>query len=227
MSKPELGFWERPDTVERFAARKPDHRLQELLETRDPNALRILDIGCAAGRNTVYLAELGADIYAIDASRAMLAKTRARLSAFFSQAEAEQRIRFGNMENLTDFEDETFDLIVALGVYQDSPSQESFEAALKESARVLKKGGLCLVACFGPNSKPNGEALTALPDSQNQYSNFASDGRIMTLLDEAALDSSFAKLDLYPFKETYTVKTEFESGFRTTVNALYQKTSGT
>jgi 2-polyprenyl-3-methyl-5-hydroxy-6-metoxy-1,4-benzoquinol methylase len=71
------GFWERPETVDRFASRDPDHRLQRLIgEYGRPAAIRALDLGCAGGRNTVLLAQRGFDVRALDASSAMVERTR-------------------------------------------------------------------------------------------------------------------------------------------------------
>ncbi len=55
-----LPFWERPEMVERFAARDPDHRLVRLaaLYAR-PSYVRALDVGCAGGSNAVFLARSG------------------------------------------------------------------------------------------------------------------------------------------------------------------------
>ena len=48
----------------------------ELIEEYpDPSRVRVLDLGCAGGRNTVVLAERGFDLEALDASAAMVAKT--------------------------------------------------------------------------------------------------------------------------------------------------------
>lgn len=219
----DLPLWERPEMVARFAARKPDHRLIELMQALEPKGLKVLDIGCAAGRNTIYLAELGADVYAIDASNAMLAKSQERLTDLLGKTEAMRRAQFGSMDNLSRFDSDSFDLIIALGVYQDAHSQEMWHKTLTESARVLKVGALCLVANFGPDSQPNAKPLEQLPNAPHQYTGFGTTERTMTLMNQEALDSSFAKVGLLPFKETYTVKSVLEDGFRTTVNALYQK----
>ncbi len=214
-------FWEDPVTVARFAARKPDHRLIKLMKSVDATKLSVLDIGCAAGRNTVYLAELGASVHAIDSSNAMIQKTQERLTPFLSQAEIKEQIKLGSMDNLTDFKAESFDLVLALGVYQDAKSQNMWQASLKECTRVLKQAGLCLLANFGPDSEPLGKTLEQV--GEHQYQGFANEQRIMTLMNQEDLDSSFASFGLYPLETSYTVKTEFDLGFRTTVNALYKK----
>ncbi len=65
-------FWDRLETVERFAVREPDHRLVRLADdVHHPGATRVLDLGCAGGRNTVLLAERGFDVWARDASGPM------------------------------------------------------------------------------------------------------------------------------------------------------------
>ena len=69
-------FWEDPDRVEQFAGREPDRRLLELLDSFEaPRTTRVLDLGCAGGRNTAVLAERGFDVLAIDSSSSMVART--------------------------------------------------------------------------------------------------------------------------------------------------------
>ncbi|MEN8149437.1 MAG: class I SAM-dependent methyltransferase, partial [Planctomycetota bacterium] len=113
----DLPFWERPETVDRFAGRDPDHRLRELVgEYPEPRKARILDLGCAGGRNTVYLAGLGFDVIAIDSSVAMVTETRRRLAAVVSSEEAELRVRMARMDDLSLLLDGTVDFVVALGI---------------------------------------------------------------------------------------------------------------
>ena len=60
MERDPLPFWERPEIVEKFAGREPDRRLAEWLSVRDDlEGLRVLDIGCAGGRNAEYLGPIG------------------------------------------------------------------------------------------------------------------------------------------------------------------------
>ena len=216
-----MHFWDDPTTVERFASRPPDHRLVRLHEHFDLSSMSVLDLGCAAGRNTVYAAQRDADIYAIDRSTAMVRRTRLRLEEIVD--DAEQRVIQGAMENLQMFAAATFDLVIGLGIYQQAATADVWDKALSESARVLKTGGLCLVANFSPASRPYGEPLQAVTLGSHQYLNAHGDGGTMTLLSAEDLDAAFARFALHPFETTYTARRETELGFRVTVNGLYQK----
>src|SRR5260370_22762498 len=69
-------FWESPENVARFAAREPDVRLMGLVPGfPDPDVVRVLDLGCAGGRNPDFLARRGVDVCAVDASKAVVAGT--------------------------------------------------------------------------------------------------------------------------------------------------------
>ena len=95
-------YWEDPAQVARFAEREADRRLAALLPSfPDPARTRVLDLGCAGGRNAALLALKGFDVHALDASAAMVAHTRERLAAVLGVAEAERRVRQGRMDDLT------------------------------------------------------------------------------------------------------------------------------
>ena len=76
-----------------FAARPPDRRLLQLLKHyQQPQQTRVLDLGCAGGRNTIVLADQGFDVYALDTSCAMVEKTRERLAIVLGGEEARKRV---------------------------------------------------------------------------------------------------------------------------------------
>ncbi len=100
LERDEMPFWEQPETVERFSGRDPDLRLQAMVAgLDDPGALRVLDLGCAGGRNTVYLAGLGIDVIAVDSSDAMVAETRRRLAEVIGSEHAAGRVRKRRMDD--------------------------------------------------------------------------------------------------------------------------------
>jgi SAM-dependent methyltransferase len=217
-------FWERPDIVERFGAREPDRRLVAWLAPRDPTRMRVLDIGCAAGRNCLYLAEAGADIWAVDSSAAMVEAARTRLAARLGAGEAGHRVLQGAMDDLGAFADASFDLVLALGAFQNAATSDEWERTLAETARVLAPGGHCLVANFAPDSRPAGVPLEPVPGEPHVYIGFGGPHHRISLLTPEELDASFARHGLEPAEPTRPVHVPTERGHRTTVNALYRKT---
>ncbi len=148
-------YWESPENVDEFADREADVRLLKLIDScENPERVRVLDLGCAGGRNASVLAERGFDFYAIDSSAAMVEKTRDRVAAILGPEEADRRVRRGRMEDLAGFDSESFDVVVALGIYHNATSEEEFERSLRESARVLRPSGRLFVSSFSPSFQP-------------------------------------------------------------------------
>lgn len=215
-------FWERPEVVAEFAQRAPDLRLLALLEEYgQPEAVRVLDVGCAGGRNTVLLAERGFDIHAIDSSAAMVEETRRRVAAVLGEAEARERVRVGPMDDLSRFPARSFDLVVALGVLHNAQSWAEWERAVDELARVLRPKGRLLVAHFTPETDLTGEGVRPVPGEPHLYDGLPA-GRA-TLLDAATLDAEMARHGLVALTPSETATTQTDRGCRVSVNALYRK----
>ena len=220
----EIDFWEDPEQVERFADREPDRRLVELLKGYAEHAsTRVLDIGCAGGRNTLLLAAGGFDVHAVDSSHAMIERTRTGVATIRGRDEARRRVRVGPMDEL-DFASGFFDLIVALGVYHNAHSPEEWNRALSETSRVLKPRGLLLVANFARRIRPEGAQLSPVPDLPHVYEGLPS-GRVY-LVDSVGLDAAMAAHGLEPERPTQTVEVVKNGGLRVTVNGLYRKKAG-
>jgi SAM-dependent methyltransferase len=213
-------FWEQPEVVDQFAARAPDHRLVRLIERYDqPATTRVLDLGCAGGRNTVLLAERGFDVRAVDASRAMVERTRERVAPVLGPAAARERIRLGRMDDLSAFADASFDLVVALGIYHGATSLREWERAVAETSRVMRPGARLLVNHFTPEVDLTGEGVRPVAGEPGVYEGLA-DGRGV-LLDAADLDAAMARHALVPEVPSETVRVETDRGRRVSVNALY------
>ena len=156
----------------------------------------MLDLGCAGGRNTVLLAERGFDVEALDASPAMVAKTRERIVGTLGAGEAERRVRVGRMDDLPRYRDGAFDLVVALGLYHCAQSRVEWESALSETARA-GADGLVLVSVFTPETDLTGRGTRAIPGEPDVYEGFDSGGRHV-LVDAAQLDREMARYGLCP-----------------------------
>jgi SAM-dependent methyltransferase len=214
-------FWEQPEIVEQFASRDPDHRLVQLTaEFDEPGSIRVLDLGCAGGRNTILLAEQGFDIWATDASAAMVERTRERVGAILGPAAARRRVLLARMDNLSMFADRSFHLVVALGVYHNARSTAEWEAAVAESARILTPGASLLVNHFTPAVDLTGEGVHPVAGEPGVYDGLP--GGRAVLLDSGELDAAFARHGLRPAVPSQTVTVELPSGRRVSVNALFR-----
>ena len=107
----------------------------------DVLGLSVLDLGCGTGRHTVWLAEAGASVTAIDFSEGMLAEARRKPgmeSVHFMVHDLHQPLPISG---------DSFDLVVSGLVLEHLRDMETFFA---EVARVLKPGGRAVVSAMHP-----------------------------------------------------------------------------
>ena len=214
-------FWEESQQVERFATREPDLRLKALAESWSrPSEIHALDLGCAAGRNAVHLAQRGCEVWAVDLSRAMVARTRARLAAILGAEEAERRARVGPMDDLAWAVPAMFDLVVALGILHCAQSGAEWDRAVTEVARVLRPAGQLLVSAFTPETDLSGTGIRPVAGQPHVYEGFPG-GRRSYLVDAAGLDAGLARHGFEPSAPTETVRRSEGSGRRVSANGLY------
>lgn len=105
---------------------------------KEKRQIRILDIGAGTGRYSIPLSEEGYDVSAVE----LVKHNLGRLKQKCSQVKAYQ----GNALKLKKFENETFDLVLLFGPMYHLHGEDEKLKALKEAKRVLKNGGVLLVA---------------------------------------------------------------------------------
>ncbi|MCI0525521.1 MAG: methyltransferase domain-containing protein [Acidobacteria bacterium] len=108
-----------------------------LAQGRDPKSLRVLEIGCGAGRMTKHLAAVFGEVAGVDVSGEMIRQARARLAGI-----ANARLYETSGVDFAIFPDEEFDLILSAYVFQHVPSAEVIASNIHEAWRVLKPGGV-------------------------------------------------------------------------------------
>jgi SAM-dependent methyltransferase len=101
---------------------------------------RILDMGCGNGLSTLPWKDIypDAELQAIDVAAPMLRYAHARAEAYGKEVHFSQQNAVA-----TDFPDESFDLVFSCLVTHEMPVHVT-KAMLRESHRLLKKGGLVL-----------------------------------------------------------------------------------
>lgn len=100
--------------------------------------LKLIDIGAGTGRYSIPLSEEGYDVTAVELVNHNLGRIKAngpKVKAFH-----------GNAKKLKRFQDKQFDLAILFGPMYHLKSEEEKVQALKEALRVVKPGGMVLVA---------------------------------------------------------------------------------
>ncbi len=139
--------WEDPRTVAGFVSGAPNQQLLAFAERFVDASVpaRCLDLGCGAARNALPLAAMGFHVTGTDLSQPMLDAARARAAREGASLPVE--FVHAPMAPLP-FDDATFDLVVAHGIWNLARSGAEFRAAVSEAARVAKPGAGLFVFTF-------------------------------------------------------------------------------
>lgn len=108
-----------------------------ICQGKDPKDMKVLEIGCGAGRVTRALARLFGTVYAVDISGEMIARARQAL-ADFPNAHAFQN----SGADLAVLGDVQIDFAFSSIVFQHIPSREVIENYVREVHRLMRPGGL-------------------------------------------------------------------------------------
>ncbi|HUA85462.1 MAG TPA: methyltransferase domain-containing protein [Bryobacteraceae bacterium] len=108
-----------------------------ICQGKDPRQMRVLEIGCGAGRLTRALAKVFGEVHAVDISGEMVAAAR-RAVADFPHAHVYQN----NGCDLTVIPSKPFDFAYSAIVFQHIPSREIIENYVRDVHRLLRRGAL-------------------------------------------------------------------------------------
>jgi len=106
----------------------------------DCRGKNVLEVGCGAGAAVRRYAGCGALVYATDITEISVVRTSRSLRLF----DLEGYVVQSDAESLP-FQDNSFDYVLSFGVLHHIPSTE---AGLKEVHRVLKPGGIAMIALY-------------------------------------------------------------------------------
>jgi len=108
-----------------------------ICQGKDPRAMRVLEIGCGAGRLTLPLAELFGEVHGVDVSGEMVARAREALAAH-----PNAHVYQNNGCDLSVLPPLEFDFAFSMIVFQHIPSYEVIENYVREVHRLLRPGAL-------------------------------------------------------------------------------------
>ncbi|MDI6778511.1 MAG: class I SAM-dependent methyltransferase [Patescibacteria group bacterium] len=118
---------------------------------------KIFDLGCGSGRNLLYAAKLGFEMYGLDISQVALSQLKNKLKEENLSAD----VRKGSVYNLP-YKDTVFNCVMSINSLQHN-DWKGAEKSFAEAGRILKDGGLFLLSVRSA-SRDLPEDRTDVPD---------------------------------------------------------------
>jgi ubiquinone/menaquinone biosynthesis C-methylase UbiE len=108
-----------------------------ICQGRDPKQMKVLEIGCGAGRVTSALADVFGEVHAVDVSKRMVKLARRALAG-----KRNAHVYKNNGMDLSALPEIEFDFAFSTIVFQHIPSLEIIENYIREVNRLLRPGSL-------------------------------------------------------------------------------------
>ena len=108
-----------------------------ICQGKNPKEMKVLEIGCGAGRVTRALAGLFGEVYAVDISGEMVARAKAALAS-----RPNAHVFQNNGRDLSVLGDIQVDFAFSTIVFQHIPSRDIIETYVRDVQRMLRPGGL-------------------------------------------------------------------------------------
>jgi len=188
--------WSHLHKEERFQLKYPSEHVVRFVATQFPrnlkerSSLKILDLGCGAGRHTVFLAREGFQTYATDISQEGLKVAGKRLK----DEKLQGILKKANMEKQP-FPDKFFEGIISFGVFYYNDLR-GFKNAVSEMYRILKKNGKALIFTrttddyrYGRGDKIDKNTFVLGIENTNEK------GMVMHFLDRVEINEIFSKFN--------------------------------
>ena len=112
----------------------------QLLKSRIVAGMKVVDAGCGAGRNLVYLLREGCDVYAVDANPGAVEELR-RMAGALAPSLPAANFRVEAVEHMS-FAPAAADVVLSSAVLHFARDDAHFDSMLQACFRVLKPGGL-------------------------------------------------------------------------------------
>ena len=155
---------------ERTVAEEIRTDMINICQGREPARMRVLEIGCGAGRVTRALSNLFGEVWGVDISGEMVRQARQALAD-----RPNVRLFQNNGKDLSVLGDVLFDFAFSSIVFQHIPSRDIIENYVREVQRVLQPGALFKFQVQGDttvHSSPD-DSWLGIPFSEEQVTAMA------------------------------------------------------
>lgn len=136
----------RPRSYDRAMDKASRGRVKQMKEdvaAEVPNGSRLLEIGCGTGELAAMCIARGSTVEGFDASPAMVEVARQRIEE--EGLSDKMTVKQMGVEGMDSLLDATYDAVVSTLVFSELSDDER-RYALKNVRRVLKPGGICVIA---------------------------------------------------------------------------------
>lgn len=147
--------------------------------------LRVVDIGCGKGRNAIYLAKQGYEVYGMDYVKKAIDYTR-RLA---KEQNVTDRIHlyFAEVDRKWPFKKDFFDVAIDCFSSIDIETRRGREVYKEEMLRTLKSGGYALAMVVSVNDEIEREFLQKHPGKEKNSTIWPGIGKFQKNYDEEEL----------------------------------------
>ena len=209
-------YWNSAHVIDSFSNAEVKDYIKEFFRNYGLGRhLKVVDLGCGAGRYTIWLAQSGYDVYACDASEGMLNKTKEGLEKIGYQ-DMEQKILKSRLEDLP-FEDEMFDIVLTNGVIHNAFTCKEYKQCLEECVRVLKTDGVLYLSVFTSDTVDN------KLEKVEEHVYLTPDGLRMILFNKEEIIQMLSDLNYQMTKECALYDIQVATGVRSLFRAIYKK----
>jgi ubiquinone/menaquinone biosynthesis C-methylase UbiE len=176
--------------------------------------MKVLDLGSGTGRNSNYLAALGADVFGMEISSTAMEISRKRAE----ELELQTKYFHQSIGEKFPMESEMFDVVLDV-TSSNALNEKEREVYLTEVARVLKPGGLFFVRALSKDGDKNAKKLLKMfPGKEDQTYVMPKSGLIERVFSEddfrklyaknfkilsLSKKSGYTKFDGQPYKRNY------------------------
>lgn len=119
-------------------------RYQQIIGTRNPKDMRVLEIGCGVGRVLIPMSKVFGEVIGVDVSEKMI-----EFSKEYLHDVPNCKVFKNNGSDLSMFPDNHFDFCFSYIVFQHIPDKNIVVNYIREVSRVLKSSSLFRFQVFG------------------------------------------------------------------------------